>query len=826
MAEFKNSKKFEKNSGGTDVSTKALDNAIYGIIAAIFFLCPIFFTGLVSQGVGFEKMALLYFLVLLGSVIWVTKGVFKGELDIKRTPLDIPLLVIFALFSVSTLLSVSRNDSVVGAYGSPSKGLIALVIFILFYYLVANNIDTKRVKLYFASFVSSMILLVLYSFLQLRGLYILPFPFSKNASFNPIGSLSGLTMALAIVLPLLTVAVAQVSQIFSGLNKSLTMVFRVFLSIGLLATLVVLAMLNVFTFWLAVIISSVVVLVFFMAKIIPINTGGLLIPAGVFFASIVFFVIGNFSLIQMNLPTEISLSRGASWEIAKSSLKDNPIFGSGPSTFYYSFSKYKSIDFNGSPLWNVRFDSASGAVFELLSTVGVLGTLALVVLVLIVFSLSFLTLIKTKNKELNPIMLGLFSSFVSIMILSLMFAQNNSIIILNILLGVLTISTALTIYPEKFKNINLSFRAAPKYALALAAISLTVFAGVVVLFTIGLKTYMADMHAKEALAATNIEDKIVSLTKAVSLAPYQDKYFLSLANSYISQANKAVVDGKDVKSINAKLKLSIDNGKKAVDISGNSASNNEALALIYENASFYTRGALDWAEELYKDIILLEPTNPTPYMRIALVNMARANTETDEGEKEFYINEAIAYYDKTIDKKPDLAAAHYGKAVAHEKLDNIDLSIEEMRKVTSIANNNIDYQFELGRLLFNRGIASAGIRQTATQNIAVNDIEKVDDGIEEEGEGELPTEELSVVPVKETNTTIIEKNNDLAEAESRFVSILVARPNHANALYSLAVLYKKIGEDKNLKVVLDKLMEIITDQATKDAIAKQFPEAR
>ncbi len=824
MPEILNAKKNDKNQGGSGVSTRALDNAIYGIIAAIFFLCPIFFTGLVSQGVGFEKMALFYFLVLLGSVIWVTKGVFKGELNIKRTPLDLPILAVLALFIISTILSISQKDSMMGAYGSPVKGLIASFIFVLFYYLVVNNIDTKRVKLYFWSVVSSTFLLAAYSFLQLRGIFILPFPFSKNISFNPIGSLSGLTMTLAILLPLLTVAASQLEKIFPNLNKAMIVVFKSLALIGILLALTILAMLNVFTFWLVVIVSSVVVLIFFMAKIIPINTGNLFIPLAVFFASIIFFVIGNFSLFQMNLPTEISLSRGASWDIAKASLKDNPIFGSGPSTFYYDFSKYKSIDFNASPLWNVRFDSASGSIFELLATTGVLGTLALIVLVLIVFSLSFLTLIKTKNKELNPMMLGLFASFISMIILSTMFAQNNSLIILNVILAILTIATALTIYPEKFQNINLSFRAAPKYALALAAISLTVFAGVVVLFTMGLKTYMADMHAKNALLASDANVKIAELEKAVSLAPYQDKYFLSLANSYIAQANKAVVDSKDANDINLKLKASIDNGKKAVEISKNSASNNEALALIYENASFYTRGALDWAEDLYKNITNLEPTNPTPYMRIALVNMARANKETDEGEKKFYINEALSYYDKAIAKKADLAAAHYGKAVANEKLNNIDQSIDDMRKVTLIAGNNIDYQFELGRLLFNRGISSAGIKQTASQDIAVNEIEKIDDGNTTEEDGELPAETLSVQPSQESGT-IINKNDDLSEAERIFAGILGVRPNHANALYSLAVLYKKIDETDNLKVVVSKLMEVLSDQATKDAVAQQFPEA-
>ncbi len=823
MAEIsrKTEKKFEKIS----ISSTALDKAISVIIAAVFFLCPLFFTGLVAQGIGFEKMALFYFLVLVGSVIWVTKGVYTGELNIKRTPLDIPILVTVGFFIASTVFSISVKDSMIGAYGNPSKSLVAVLIFTLFYYLVSNNVDTKRAKLYFMSFITSFGLLSIYSFLQIRGIYILPLEFTKNISYNPIGSLSGLTMALVMVMPLLTVVAAQVESVFPRLPKQALIAIRVAALLTLVLDIVILALLNVFTFWLAVIVSSVIVLIFFMAKIIPINTGNLLIPLGVFFASIIFFVIGsNFSLVKMNLPTEISLSRGASMDIAISSLKENPIFGSGLSTFYYSFSKFKSPDFNGTPLWNVRFDSASGSIFELLATVGVLGTLSLIVIGLIIISLAFLTLIKTKTKELNPLMLGLFSSFVTLVLLSVLFAQNNSLIIINVLIAVLTMAVAITIYPEKFQTINLSFRAAPKYALALAAISLTVFAGVVVLFTIGLKTYMADMHAKTALMTDDNGVKVESLSRAVTLAPYQDKYFLSLANAYIAQANKAVVDNKGSEEINSKLSLSIENGKKAVELAPNSASNNESLALIYENASFYTRGALEWAEQLYNKLAELEPVNPTPYMRIALVNMARSNSETDADEKNYFINEAVKFYDKSIEKKSDLAAAHYGKAVAYEKLNDMDKSIDEMKQVNLLAGNNIDYRFELGRLLFNRGIAPTSINQNASNDIARNDMEAVDMGDGQPTAGAIPPNQVSVQP-SQVGSGKVEKNDDLAAAEQIFLSIIVAQRNHANALYSLAVLYKKTGETDNLKNMVSQLMSVIQDQATKDALSQQFPEA-
>ncbi|PJB17071.1 hypothetical protein CO116_01530, partial [Candidatus Falkowbacteria bacterium CG_4_9_14_3_um_filter_38_19] len=71
----------EKNPVLKNISSaKAFDSIIGGILVLIFFLCPLFFTGLVAQTIGFEKMTLFYFLVLLGVVAWVTKGVVSGEL--------------------------------------------------------------------------------------------------------------------------------------------------------------------------------------------------------------------------------------------------------------------------------------------------------------------------------------------------------------------------------------------------------------------------------------------------------------------------------------------------------------------------------------------------------------------------------------------------------------------------------------------------------------------------------------------------------------------------------------------------------------------------
>lgn len=798
----------EPTNDGHKSNTKSLDFIITSCIVLIFSLCPLFFTGFASRGIGFEKIILFYFLVLMGVVAWVTKGVVRGELEIKRTPLDWPILATLVFVFVSTLLSINFKDSMIGTYTGMSKSLMAIIVFSLFYYLVINNITAKKVKLIFWSVIISSSLLIIYSLAQILGFFVFPFEFTKAVSFNPIGSLSSLTMYLVIVLPLFVVGASQVKKFHPNLSDTSAIIIKVLLIMLGLASLVVLTLLNGFTFWPAALVGAVIILMFFLAKIIKIANNNLVIPLAFFILMIIFLVLGNFNIMELNLPVEVSLSRGASWNIAENSMKSNPIFGSGPSTFYYDFSKFKGQDFNSTILWNTRFEDASGIFFESLATIGILGTLSIIVGVLITLSICFLTLIKSKEEELSSIILGLFSSLITVIIFATLFSLNHALIMVSVMVAVFALASSILVYPEKFHSFKLSFRSSPKYALALSAIFLVVSAGVVILFTMGLKMYLADIYAQQALKVSDTDSRINKLNKAVSLFPYEDSYYMALSNFYMDLANKeASNSGADQTRIESNLALAIENGKKAVNLTPEKAANNEALALIYENASFYTRGALEWAENLYKKVMDLEPSNPVPHLRMALINMARSNAETDTAEKQYYINEAIKKYDEAIAKKNDLAAAFYGKAVAYEQLNNNGEAIEQLKKAVISDRSNIDYSFELGRLYFNRGVSQPNISQNASKELT---------------EGEQEGEDLSVATDQPTGSAIT-RNDDLNMAEQIFASIYQQNPNHANALYSLALLYQKIGEDDKARLAVGELLKILSDQPSIEAVQKQFP---
>lgn len=804
------------------VKTRGLDFLINSVLFLIFLLCPLFFTGLTAQGMGFEKMILFYFLVLLGTVVWAAKAIVSGQLIIKRTPLDLPIIGILIFSVVSTILSVNQKASLIGSYGNSTKGLVGIIAFILFYYLLINNLNSKRIKLYFWTLISSCSLVTIFSLMQLLNIFVLPFEYAKSSSFNPIGSLSSLTMFLVIVLPLLVLTTAQADLICAKSKKIGILTAKLIIGAITLCGLVILAFLNNLTFWPAAIAGIVIMLLFLLSKIVKITHNNLVIPITIFFLLIIFQVMGNFNIMNYNFAKETNLPRNTAFEIAKNSLKEKPIFGAGPSTFHYSFSKFKEDGYNSTQFWNVRFGSSSVFLFELIASIGALGALGAIIFLIIALVYCYRSIIKSKSDDGKNILLSLFSSMVIIIILSSLFSFSASLIILSIMIFSLAIATAAVVYSDGGKEINLSFNISQKFNLLLATIFLLVSAGVISMFTMGIKIYMADLYAHQTVNNPVLEERVDKLNKAIKLAPYQDVYYLNLADSYIAMANKEAAGAQDLNKILTNLNQAKKNAEEAVKIAPEKTANQEFLALIYENISIYTKGGvLVWAKTLegaYDKMLELEPNNPIPYFKKALISVAKANSEENKDEQNKYFSEAINYYDQAISKKPDFGDAYYGKGVAYEKLQNLNEAIEQIKTAINTSSNNVDYMFELGRLYFNRGIMKANVIAPDTNNIE-ND--KAANG--EGSSGEAAGDESNIADSSpESSSAKIERNEDINTAEQIFLNIAQAVKPHANALYSLAMLYQTVGETDNARAVVGELLKTNQPQEQMDKIKAQF----
>ncbi|MBA4318821.1 MAG: hypothetical protein C0412_10510, partial [Flavobacterium sp.] len=191
-------------------------------LMAIFFGLPLFFTGLTFQGLAFEKQIYFYFWVMLALIGWAVKGVILGEMKIRRTPLDIPIVIFWATYLLATLFSVDKWHSFWGFFGDPSRGLMSITAMVVAYYLILSHFNEKRLIKITASFLASGFLVSIWVFLGILGLKFLPTKLMSFAPLCPNGSFSGFGTFLAVLLPIAMVAIFKI-----GMNAQLKKSLRV-----------------------------------------------------------------------------------------------------------------------------------------------------------------------------------------------------------------------------------------------------------------------------------------------------------------------------------------------------------------------------------------------------------------------------------------------------------------------------------------------------------------------------------------------------------------------------------------------------------------------
>lgn len=804
IVNFFNKSKKEKKS------VRIIDLAISVIIGLIFFLCPLFFTGMPFQGPGFEKLHLFFILSLLAFVLWISKAFFQEKIELKRSIINWPILVLALIFIFSAIFSVSFRDSVLGSFGNPAKSLVAMFYFIMFYFVFFNNADENRIKISFWSFIASASLIAVYSLLQILNIFILPFEFAKSSQFNPMGSVSSLTMFCLALIPLFVIAASQLEKIHPNIKRQTAIFIKIFLSAVTLVNMAILFILSGFTFWYAGILGMVIILMFFLSKIIEVDKKSLVIPAFVLVVLIGFSIFGNLNLIKTNVASEVSLSRDASWQIAKESLKQNPILGSGPSTFYYSFSNYKSNSFNNTPFWDVSFDSASGVLFELLSTVGILGVLAFLAVILLVIYNSFMALMNLKNTGNKLFLLAFFSSAITILFLILLFPANSSILLIAYLIIIMSLISSSIISLNKKNLISVSLKTSAKNRLAFSAFFILVCIGFLGLFSLEVKAYLADIKAKQAVLAVDFEEKINKINSAIKLFPYQDRYYLEFSNHILEQANKEIEKNELVKS-KEYMDVAIEKGTRALILNPNKPLNIKSLALVYENALVFSPEYLDMSKQLYERLTELDPNSPLPNFKLALIDMAGLDFSEETEENSYKIKNAILNFDKAIEKKNDFAPAHYAKAIASEKIGNEDEAISSLEKAVFYDQYNGEYQFEIGRLYFNKGMANAELSRPKDQPISSGDAVSDD----------FKNEQLEIEGTVDSLESI-EWNQELRKAEEYLLKALSFNTENPNVLYSLGLLYTKVGEKENAKIAVDALLKVVTDEEQVQVLKEQF----
>lgn len=138
---------------------KIFDKIFKFLYASLFFFTPLIFTASTSELFEFNKMIFIYLITVLVSFFWLLKMILAKKLIIKKTLLDIPIILFLLSQILSTIFSIDNHVSLFGYYGRFNGGLLSIISYILLYYGLVSNLENLDFILKSSLFSSLIVIL-------------------------------------------------------------------------------------------------------------------------------------------------------------------------------------------------------------------------------------------------------------------------------------------------------------------------------------------------------------------------------------------------------------------------------------------------------------------------------------------------------------------------------------------------------------------------------------------------------------------------------------------------------------------------------------------
>ncbi len=399
----------------------------------LFTITPLIFTTVNHELFEFNKIVFVYLITILIAGAWLSKMIIQQKIIFKKTALFWPMIIFLTSQVITTLASINPHTSFYGYYTRQNGGLLSILAYITLYFaLVSNNINGKKIKKYLSYSLVTLTLVSLYGLLQKLGIDKHFWTQDVRARvFSTLGQPNWLAAWInSLIFLTITFAFQKNKNFcFSILTFSLSYVVLLltrsrsgFLAFWLIYPL----------FWLTLtkksfqnaISKKSLVIFSFLALMLTII---FLSP----FPQINNYLKRFSPTDPQSLPkwsSQDSQDRAADpdlgsatadirktvWQGAINIFKNHPILGTGPETFAYAYYWYQPKSHNLLSEWDFLYNKAHNEYLNYLSNTGLVGFLAYFTLVVATI-LYFIFLIKKKSQD-QTIYLALLSSYSTVLI--------------------------------------------------------------------------------------------------------------------------------------------------------------------------------------------------------------------------------------------------------------------------------------------------------------------------------------------------------------------------------------------------------------------------
>lgn len=674
---------------------------------ALLFLLPIFYLPWASEVLDFNKQALIIFLSFISIFAWMLKVLVSGKLEFNKNKVHIFIGIFFLIFLLATTFSVDKYGSFWGWPRVTADSLLTIIGLIVIYFAYSSVFSKKEVVTSIYVFSASALLAEIYGIFQLFGLYVIPFSFAKNVSFNTIGNISALGIFAAAILPLMIAMIILAKKWH-----------KVLFGAVLFFSAVILFLINFPFIWWVTAFGCALMMITAVFKRNLFDGRWMALPM-FFLAVSLFFIVLNMQInILPQKTSEIFLSAQSSFEMGVGAIKERPIFGSGPGTFSYDFSKFKNADFNKTILWSVAFNGGYSKIFTLLPTIGIAGILAFLALVGVVIFYTGKSIIFDKwqsdsEGSYSVVKLGVFGLFASLL---LSYFLTNSNIVLDFLFF-WALAVLVVLIFEKKKEYELK----PS---SLLTLGVTFVFTLVFIFGLGLmiltaQRYIAEVNYYGGLAniqSDDLDKGIQKIETAVSMNSGSDLYYRQLSQIYLVKLQVILSDkdmSQDDKKKNAEIYVSaaLNASSAAASINPYNSMNWLVRGYVCQNLAGFVSDSAVCAEDSYAEAMKLDPVNPYPLVQRGSVYYQNKDYESAKND-----------FEQALALKSDYSNALYFYGLSLDKLGQKSKAIEQFSQLLSL---NPDSSSDIQKIidnLKNGNSALYGLAQEAPETQAPEEI--------------------------------------------------------------------------------------------------------
>lgn len=700
------------NEQADAATMKVVEYIVKAAIYMMIFFFPLFFMVNVPSVLELNKQFIMVVLVGIGFLAWIGKMAWKNEIRFKKNFILVPIITFVAIVGISSFASVYSDQSIWGYFGGESKSFISLLFFVALFFLISNNIQSRKeaIKLLIVFLISGLLVSV-YGLMQIFETYVLPVEATKNNFFNTIGSVYLFAVYVAaLLLVTISLFLDRISKIFKIALIALSFYF-----------FFILMVVNFAHIWKGLIAALALILGSAIIKSKPNENQSRILPM-VFIVLALLMALREQPIVRKAMPVEILLNYETSAKIALSSLKENPILGVGPGMYVNVYEKNRPD--NLGTFWSVNFNDATSYFLTLSSTTGILGTLAFIFLV----GTGLIYLWKVTAKAVSSqgdsdfMVIGTGATWLFLTVMQFIYLANMSIMMLWWLSFALFISFVLFDPAAKAKEFVTSSQS-PRSSLTLSFVFVLVIIGFITAIYVQSQKYIAAVHFNKALVADqkgeNIDSVAAELEEAVNIDPKRDIYYRNFSIALFAQANQRVsekqqeLSSEDTTYISMKIKGALQMADRAVSLNPNDPENYVALARVYEGVIATMDQADDKAIENYEKAIQFDPNNPALHLKLASIYVALADIEASKQKQDQkgsatglpqaskdYLSKARVSLDEALRIKKDYADANLLMASIYEREGNLAMAIEKEKENKSLYPQAPGVAFRLGLLYY------------------------------------------------------------------------------------------------------------------------------